>query len=111
MKMCGVVVYQSVSRQLIHCTFLYLRSRLFHLFSNCELSHNQGLFQKGTQVQRLQCNPLDYKKCNEIQNLIFLVGFLTEIRPNFLKSFCLTTKLPKDESLLLYEDILLYLDN
>lgn len=48
---------------------------------------------------------------NEIQNLIFLVGFLTEIRPNFLKSFCLTTKLPKDESLLLYEDILLYLDN
>lgn len=50
-------------------------------------------------------------KNNEIQNLIFLVGFLTEIRPNFLKSFCLTTKLPKDESLLLYEDILLYLDN
>ena len=48
---------------------------------------------------------------NEIQNLIFLVGFLTEIRLNFLKSFCLTTKLPKDESLLLYEDILLYLDN
>lgn len=32
-----------------------------------------------------------YGTDNEIQNLIFLVGFLTEIRPNFLKSFCLTT--------------------